>query len=42
VRLLESANVEIWGGAVRYIGQGLEATPVGDYSGAVTSAKQWS
>jgi len=40
VRLLESRNVEIWGGTARPIVRGLEATPVGDYSGAVTSSSE--
>jgi len=37
VRLLESVNVKIWGGTTRCIVRGLEVTPVGGYSGAVTS-----
>ena len=40
MRLLESMNVEIWGGAARSIGRDLEATPVSGYSGAVTSASE--
>jgi len=40
VRLLESRNVEIWGGTARPIVRGLETTPVGDYSGAVTSSSE--
>jgi len=40
VRLLESVNVEIRGGRARGMVQGLEATPVSGYSGAVTSASE--
>ena len=40
VCLLESMNVKIWGCAARPIVRGLEATPVGGYSGAVTSASE--
>ena len=40
VPLLESVNVEIWGGTSRSIVRDLEAIPVGGYSGAVTSVSE--